>query len=150
LTLTGNTFREVSGAGLHFEGPPPVEGSRIKLVDNRFERVRSLGQTDGFRPDPIRSPAAWVWSGEAAGTVTKLYCRKRFTLETTPTRAVLSVTADQSFVAWINGQQVGQGSYSESSRHVFAFDVVRQLQQGDNVLAIEATGGRRAGVLAQL
>src|SRR5258708_7639948 len=90
-------------------------------------------------------------SRERVNPPAKVQMRKRFTLESAPTRATLSLTADESFTFWINGQRAGQGTFSERTRRVFAFDVARYLHQGENVLAVEATGrAGRAGVLAEL
>ena len=53
-------------AALHFETTPPVEGSRLRLRNNRFVRTRLLGLTDGFRSEPADSAARWIWSSETA------------------------------------------------------------------------------------
>ena len=92
---------------------PPVEGSRVELKDNRFERVRELARTDGFRPEPSRTSASWVWSGPTP-TGERVCLRKRFTLESAPTRAVLSLTADPSCEVWLNGQRVGTANFAET------------------------------------
>jgi hypothetical protein len=151
LSLVGNQFREVSRTGLHFEAAPPVEGSRITLRDNRFEQVRQLARIEGFRAEPARTNAAWVWTSSNVEVGGEVGFRKRFNLDAVPTRALLSVAADPSFALWVNGHRVGQGSFSETSRLVPAFDVARHLHQGENVIAIEGTHrGGRAGLLVEL
>ncbi len=151
LTLTGNVFRDLKRTGLRFEQTPHPDGSRLVLNGNRFERVKTLAWTEGFKSEPPRTPAVWIWSNEPGSEAAPLRLRKHFTLENTPTRATLSLTADESFVFWINGQRVGQGAFSERTRRVQSFDVARYLHQGENVLAVEVKGrAGRAGVLAEL
>ena len=155
LALTGNTFTDIQGAALHFETTPPVEGSRVTLSRNRVLRTPFLGRTDGFRTEPVRTPAQWVWgespAAQAGGKTPRLYFRKRFTLESTPTRAVLSITCADSCIVWLNGQCVGEAKFEGATRRVRAFDVARFLIQGDNVLAVEGSGrAGAAGLLAEL
>src|SRR5262249_44969074 len=78
LSLSGNSFRDLSGAALHFETPPPVEGSRVSLTNNRCVRTAALGRTDCFRPEPPRVTAQWVWAGGEAPA--RCSFRKTFTL----------------------------------------------------------------------
>jgi hypothetical protein len=151
LTLLGNTFRDLQRTGLRIETTLKPETSRLVLNDNRFERVKVLGWMEGFKPEPARTPAVWIWSNEPVSGPGKVQLRKRFPLETAPTRATLSLTADESFTVWINGQRAAQGTFNERTRHVQAFDVAQYLRQGDNVLAVEVSGrAGRAGVLAEL
>ena len=151
LSLVGNVFRDLQRAALHFETPPPVEGSRITLNGNRVFRTPVLAVTDGFKPEPLRTPAQWVWAGGTGTAAQRVHFRKRFTLESTPTRAVLNVTCADSFTVWLNGQRVGEGKFAATVRRVQAFDVARYLSQGDNVLAVEGNGrAGAAGVLAEL
>jgi hypothetical protein len=150
LTLTENSFQDIRRAGLHFEAPPPVDKSLIRLHGNRFQKMRKLGEIDGFRPEPPRSNAAWIW-WEKAAEGAMLAFRKEFSLESVPARAVLSIAADRSCTIWLNGQRVGSGEFSDTAKRVQAFDVARYLKRGENALAVEAKGGsRRAGVLAEL
>jgi len=135
----------------HFETTPPVEGSRILLTKNRVLRTPTLALTDGFRPEPIRTAAHWVWTAGTGGAAQRLHFRKRFTLESTPTRAVLSIACADSYTVWLNGRRVGEGKFEGAARRVGAFDVARYLSQGDNVLAVEGRGrAGAAGVLAEL
>jgi eukaryotic-like serine/threonine-protein kinase len=147
LSLTGNVFRDVQRAGLRFEAPPPVEGSRIALSGNRFLRTGALGLTDGFRPEPPDLNVSWVWSVEAAQ---KCYFRRTFALINAPTRGVLSITGTGSHTVWLNGHRVGQGTFDPVTRRVQAFDVARYLHKGENVLAVEAEGKAGTALLAEL
>jgi serine/threonine protein kinase len=148
LALTRNTFRDVQRAALHFETTPPVEGSRLVLEGNTFLRTRSLGLTDGFRPEPSDLAASWIWSpGEAPASAPagRAFFRRTFSLSGMPTRGTLSTTSNGSFTVWLNGERVGQGTFDATKRRVQAFDVARYLRQGDNVLAVEAEGAAQEG-----
>jgi eukaryotic-like serine/threonine-protein kinase len=148
LTLEANHFSDLQGAALHLEAPPRVTGSRLVLSDNRFERVRQLGQTDGFRPEPPRPAGVWVW---AAGTGEHGFFRKTFHLAEVPSRAVLNITAAERFTVWFNGRRVGLGGLDASAPRIQAFDVAPYLQSGENVLAVEASGPvGAAGLFAEL
>jgi hypothetical protein len=145
LSLLGNSFHNVSRTGLSFQAPPPVEGSRIVLKNNHFEQVKQLARIEGFRPEPARTNAAWIAADSDRKSAGKAGFRKRFRLDSVPSRALLSVVADASFTLWVNGQRAGQGEFSETTRHVPVFDVARHLQRGDNLIAIEVLS-REGGV----
>lgn len=99
----------------------------------------------------------WIWFPEGnpaqfAPHGTR-YFRRNFTLPTTrqPVRATFWVGADNQFVLYANGKEMGQGSGWQSATPV---DVLSQLHGGDNNFAIsvansDATGGP-AGLLGRL
>src|SRR5262249_34679741 len=142
LSVIGNRFRDIQRAALHFETTFPVEGSRLVLEGNHFLRTGSLGLTDDFRPEPPDLNAQWIWSPESAQ---KVFFRRTFSLSGTPTRGVLSLTCTGRYTVWLNGERVGQGVFDPSRRCVQAFDVARNLRQGENVLAVEAEGAPQEG-----
>jgi len=62
--------------------------------------------------------------------------------------AELRITADDTYVAYLDGQQVGHGADANS---LTVYDVTRLLSPGRHVLAVEALNeGMNAGVLAGL
>ncbi|NIP95277.1 MAG: heme-binding protein, partial [Akkermansiaceae bacterium] len=62
--------------------------------------------------------------------------------------AKLTITADNSFTAFVNGKQVGSGN---NWANRYQFEVAKHLRRGDNVLAVEAGNeGETAGLAAQL
>ena len=96
--------------------------------------------------------AKWVWDEPDANTVAQdnepRYLRRTFDLAAKPKAAELWVTADNLFVAYVNGQKVGEGA--EWSK-VAQYDVAKHLVVGKNVLAIKATNaGGVAGAIARL
>jgi hypothetical protein len=149
LRLTSNTFYKIAGAGLHFEAAPPVEGSRVELTRNLFGQTGRLVHVEGFVPEPRQTSARWIWGpGQADGA--PRYFRLTFQVDgSSVARAVLDLAADAGFTAWLNGEPVGNGRL-EPQRRVQAFDVARRLRPGTNVLAVQATGGKLAGLLGRL
>ncbi len=96
--------------------------------------------------------AKWVWDEPDANTVPQnnepRYLRLSFTLAAKPASAELWVTADNLYVAHVNGQKVGDGKDWSS---VDKYDVAKHLVVGKNVLAIQATNqGGVAGAIARL
>ncbi len=100
---------------------------------------------------------SWIWYPEGNPTqsapVATRYFRKTFTLRSNSalTGATLLVTADNSYTAYINGTQVGQG---QDYTTVVPVNVTSQLQSGTNLLAITAANsgstGNPAGLIGKL
>lgn len=96
--------------------------------------------------------AAWVWDQPEAQATPQSneprYLRRRFTLKARPAKAELWITADNHYVAYVNGTKVGADSRWES---VEKYDVTRHLVAGTNVLALVArNAGGPAGIIARL
>jgi putative heme-binding domain-containing protein len=110
-----------------------------------------LARAQGPIPEGLDG-ACWVWDQPGADQVEQTneprYLRRTFSLAGKVIRAELWVTADNHFIAYLNGQKVGEhGEWSQIKR----FDVVRFLVPGKNVLAIQARNqGGPAGVIARL
>ncbi len=100
---------------------------------------------------------SWIWYPEGNPTVSApvgtRYFRKLFSVrsDSALTGATLLVTADNSYTAYINGTQVGQG---QDYTTVAPVGVTAQLQTGTNLLAIAAansgSSGNPAGLLGML
>ncbi len=89
--------------------------------------------------------ARWIWVMDAEAP--QAFFRYDFDLPAAPAKAWLSITADNAFVLYINGQRVGSGN--EWTR-LFSFDIVRYLKAGRNVMAVEVTNsGGPGGLVAQ-
>ena len=100
---------------------------------------------------------AWIWYPEGNPAVSApagtRYFRKSFSVrsDSALTRAMLLVTADNSYAAYVNGTLVGQG---QNYTTVVPVNVSAQLQVGNNTLAIAATNGgttpNPAGLIGEL
>ena len=99
----------------------------------------------------------WIWYPEGnpaqSAPVGTRYFRKTFSVrnDSALTSATLLLTADNSYVAYVNGTQVGQGAdYTVAT----PFAVTTRLQAGTNTLAIAASNGgsspNAAGLIGEL
>jgi putative membrane-bound dehydrogenase-like protein len=96
--------------------------------------------------------AQWVWDEPDANTVAQnnepRYLRRFFDLSAKVDKAELWITVDNHYVAYVNGQKVGEDAEWSS---VEKYDVAKHLVVGKNVLAIKATNqGGVAGAIARL
>jgi hypothetical protein len=125
-----------------------------------------LNQTDwqgGWLVSPVSSSSfsltgcSWIWYPEgnprSSAPVATRYFRKSVVvrLDSALTNATLLVTADNSYTAYINGTQVGQGADYTT---VIPAGVTAQLLSGTNILAIAAANGgtvpNPAGLIGKL
>ncbi|NLH17443.1 MAG: family 78 glycoside hydrolase catalytic domain, partial [Phycisphaerae bacterium] len=118
----------------------------------RWITAEEAGQT-------VLEDLAWVWSDKAKQGDPSIrapgtrWFRRRFTVadRSTIAKATLSLTADNSFAAYLNGKQVQEGSTWET---LVETEVVSQLAPGENILAVVATNEGNApnpaGLLGRL
>lgn len=111
---------------------------------------------------PAQWTAHWITVPNAqTGTNLMLLARRSFTLEQTPPRANLFVTADTRYELYVNGHYVRRGPARSAAHHQSydACDIARWLRRGRNVLAVRwhhsglSTAYHeppRSGLLAQL
>jgi len=109
-------------------------------------------------PAPAHAPApptaSWVWASNADANQT-VYLRRAFALTAAPTSAVLWITADNSFIVYINGHQVDTSepdvAVANNWQNVHSKDVTAYLTTGKNVIAVQAKNiDGPAGVAARL
>ncbi len=96
-----------------------------------------LGASLALAQDP--GDARWIWAHGATQPRPEdewVRFRKTFTFEGDVASAQATVSADNHFVLWINGERVGRGdSWERASR----FEVTRRLRSGEeNLIAVEA------------
>src|SRR4051812_15346013 len=79
----------------------------------------------------------WIWhnNGRAIQTNEVRYLRRSFNLDAKPTKASLSVAADDDGIVFINGKQVAHTKGYDKPEYK---DVSAQLKKGENVIAIRA------------
>lgn len=111
---------------------------RRSLADRRA----SLGQAaDEGLPQ-------WIWMDEAStpNGATRWF-RRVLELPAAPRSAELLVTGDDSYVAWVNGEQVAQGGWEQGAQ----LDIAPRLRAGRNVLAAQIGNAiNEAGLLLRL
>ena len=93
----------------------------------------------------------WIWHdnhGRPAGDEDVCYLRKSFTVEAAPSRAVLTVAADNRATVFLNGKQV---AVNRSWENATSASVAKEIKPGENILAIRGVNeGGAAGVIARL
>jgi putative heme-binding domain-containing protein len=115
----------------------------------------SLGSPLLIQAQP-NAGAQWIWFDEPKpaqdASARTRYFRRVFKIDRPIQNPVdegtLDITAADSFVVWVNGVKVGEGS---DWRRNHRFDVTRLLVHGDNVLAVQASNAKvQAGLIVRL
>ncbi|HZL79078.1 MAG TPA: family 78 glycoside hydrolase catalytic domain [Candidatus Limnocylindrales bacterium] len=94
------------------------------------------------------SGCSWIWYPEgnpaSSAPVATRYFRKTISVrsDSTLTNATLLLTADNSYTAYVNGTQVGQGQ--DYTVAIPSTNLAAQFQPGNNTLAIAAVNGGSA------
>ena len=86
------------------------------------------------------SKARWIWSDNNKSADQKLIVRKKFNLNTVPTKAETYIACDTKFWLWVNGSLVVfEGCLFRESRNGCGYaekvDLTPYLKEGENVLA---------------
>ncbi len=85
----------------------------------------------------MRLSAQWIWGSEQYPNA---YCcfRRAFEAPEPALRAVLRITADTSYMAWLNGRYIGQGPgpFVRNTRPVDEYDLTDIMRGGTNLLAV--------------
>ena len=106
-------------------------------------RMHHLADLAAAWERPLESwQASWIWTGATAGQdEIAAYFRRSFELPVDPqtlTGAVAQVTADNTYVMWLNGVEISRDDNPEGWRDAETVDLSEALVQGTNVIAIEA------------
>ena len=102
------------------------------LIDIRNDRTES----------PVTVAGHWIWSPERTDPAERAHClfRKTFTADEAGGDAVLRISADSRYKAWLNGELISRGPCRGIPDH-YHFEVVplagRLRGEGPNVLAVE-------------
>ncbi len=90
----------------------------------------------------------WIWSSDQAQNGERIFLRTSFSLEDSPEKARITVSADNHATVWINNQKL---LVNDRWQDPSAADASEVLQQGENVVSIEAENdGGPAAVLVDL
>lgn len=95
--------------------------------------------------------AQWIWKAldRRDNRPTAFYAIRDFEVASPPARARLLITADEEYVATLNGKRVAAGTYSRqgSGTLLDAYEVGPFLRPGGNRLVVELRSGRGTGGL---
>jgi hypothetical protein len=139
---------------LHAGGAMRLEVKDIVLINRKKEsaKVRELLKDHNIvlinaAKKTLVPQVKWIWNSKSARTET-IYARRQWTLSIPLKSSKLSITCDNGFTAFVNGQKVGSGSQWETH---YEFDIKKYLHNGDNVLAVQAHNeGQTAGLAAKV
>ncbi len=139
---------------LHAGGAMRLEVKDIVLINKKKESAKAKESLKDHNIVLINAaqkisapPVKWIWNSKSARTET-IYARRQWTLSTPLKSSKLSITCDNGFTAFVNGQKVGSGSQWETH---YEFDIKKYLHNGDNVLAVQAHNeGQAAGLAAKV
>ena len=108
--------------------------------------VRRFTTPEGETP-PASATARWIWSNPQAsgGGDEKLAFRTSFKLAAQPVHATLVATADNAFVAFVNGKKLAE---SKSWETPVAEVATNEMRRGDNELLVTAANAGPAGPAA--
>jgi hypothetical protein len=137
------------------DGATAVASDKSQDLATFSERSVGKGKVvsgGGFGQKPSVKPALqaslkaakWIWLAEGkpahAAPVGKRYFRRIVTVDAGQKveSAGLIMTADNAFVCWVNGREVGAG---DNFGRTYVMDVTPLLKPGENVVAVEATNG---------
>jgi serine/threonine protein kinase len=147
LKLEHNTFANLE-RGLHLEAMPPEDKqNRLEIKDNLFLATKKLASTDGvqLQPNPPQLQGAQlIWFDEGQAPQAAVPSGPRYFRQTfdAPANAKgpawLNIAADDSFIVWVNGKEVGR-SPPHFTRHVYRYNLANQIKPGKNVIAVQAT-----------
>ncbi|MEM7234802.1 MAG: HEAT repeat domain-containing protein, partial [Planctomycetota bacterium] len=98
-----------------------------------------LSSLSGTAPTKLGTVPLCLWTSDAQ-TDERAWFTGALTLSSVPAKAVLHITCDNVFTAWINGKEVASGSEWSTVHHV---EVQAHLKSGKNILAVagENQGG---------
>jgi len=85
--------------------------------------------------------ASWIWvSEELRRNNQYMEARGSFELRTSPERATLRVTANQEYVLYVNGEEIGRGPSpcDNGSQYYDVYEIAGKLRSGRNVVAVLA------------
>jgi hypothetical protein len=94
--------------------------------------------------------AQWIWKAidRKDHDPTAFYAIRDFDLESPPGKARLLITADEEYVATLNGKRIAAGTFAGGSgTQLDAYEVGPLLLPGGNRLIVELRSGRGAGGL---
>ena len=160
--MANNTFSDLQ-RGLHFETTPPSASSELVMTNNLFSSTTRVATLDKVSVEPARVAGRWIWTEEGKKTPTVppgvRYFRKTFDLADVPEKAILDISCDETFTAWLNGAELMNNPSPHYTQRVYAIEVAGRLREGRNVLAVQGTNrldrlnskfGTSAALLAQV
>jgi alpha-L-rhamnosidase len=110
---------------------------QMALLSSQDWRAQWIAMANQEPPREKVALGKWIWHPAASGENHTIYLRRVFSIpkEKTLKSARLFITADNGFVVYVNGQEIGRDSDWKSLER---YDVGQALRAGDNVVAVQA------------
>ncbi len=89
--------------------------------------------------------ASWIWASADGTSELAFFAVRDFTVDV-PGAAQMAITADESYIVYLNGRRVGSGAYRRGAP-ADLYDVAADLKAGTNRLAVELASSRGGGGL---
>jgi hypothetical protein len=135
---------ELEGSSLQWELQDVAGGQTIAVPTSFFSVAGKMSVLPDYNSAPDYVHASWIWNQSA--TLPAYYFRKKFARNAgTISSAKITITCDNSYKLYVNGQLVGSDL---SWWTVEEYNVSSKLTSGENVIAVE--GGGDTGVDALL
>jgi len=133
----GRECRDVTGPA-DVEIPVPVMATPLRAFTARLLTPKE--------PAPN-----WIWDGEHP-TVPRLYFRRTFELDAPLPAAIATITADNTYVLYVNGTKVGEEHLMtpEGWGKAEQYELGNLLQAGKNVIAVEDESQGIGGLLLRI
>lgn len=103
------------------------------------------------KSEPAIGRANWIWNAQARGDNKDAWFRRTFTIEPGQSveKAKIDITADNSFVAWLDSQEIGRGDTYHDLKRYDVTDRLAKAGPGTHVVAVKChNGDGPAGLLA--
>ncbi len=143
MPMTASAQKEQKSPGANDISSRKGNPGGLLIRDTKAAGKKAAG--DSHKKKVKRVRPSWIWSelGERPNAEV-VHFRKTFELKGGRKAAVLSVTCDNHYEAWINGKLVGKGdNWAQPGQ----FEIRKDVKNGENVIAIR---GRNAGGIAGL
>ena len=123
---------------------------RVEFKDIELRTLGDEVDDAGADVEPAENvDIGWIWSRAEAKDEERAYFRREFTVAKNIKQANLSITADNYYRVWVNGEELGEG---EDWSLAANYPVRSKLKPGEtNVVAVEAHNrGSLAGLAMRL
>ena len=127
-------------SGLLALRPPTRAPGKLEVKEIVLQRHNRAHASAPKERDPTTSPdqvvtPQWIWTERAPQPGETAYFRRPWKQDKEVLSASLTIAADDSFTAFLNGEEIGRGATPERASH---FDITGGVRLGYNHLAVLA------------
>lgn len=136
ITL-GREYKDVAGPA-EVEIPVPVMATPLRAFTARLTAPQ----------EPV---ANWIWD-KSDPTAARLHFRRAFDLDAAPASAIITITADNTYVLYVNGAKAAEEKIftPDGWGKAEQYDITSLLRAGRNVIAVQDESHGIGGLLLQV